>query len=91
MPQCVAIVSGFIKQDPFRCEVCWHVNLWHYRPSNPNPNPSPNSRIAVAGVWSNLEISGKEVGFVPGWFFSECCLVHIAHGCRICRQGVTVR
>ena len=54
VPQCVAIVSGFPKLNPFRCEVCWHVNLWHYRSSN----PSPNSRIAVAGVWSNLEING---------------------------------
>jgi len=54
VPQCVPIVSGFPKLDLFRCEVCWHVNLWHYRSSN----PSPNSRIAVAGVWSNLEING---------------------------------
>ena len=50
----MAIVSGFPKLDLFRCEVCWHVNMRHYRTSN----PSPNGRIAVAGVWSNLEING---------------------------------
>lgn len=34
--------------------VCWHSTLWHYSP----PNPSPNSRIAIAGVWSNPAING---------------------------------
>ncbi len=34
--------------------VCWHSSLWHYSP----PNPSPNSRIAIAGVWSNPAING---------------------------------
>ncbi|MFT5376907.1 MAG: ectoine hydroxylase-related dioxygenase (phytanoyl-CoA dioxygenase family), partial [Candidatus Latescibacterota bacterium] len=34
--------------------VCWHSTLWHYSP----PNPSPNSRIAIAGVWSNPTING---------------------------------
>ena len=35
--------------------VCWHSSLWHYSP----PNPSPNSRIAIAGVWSNPQINGN--------------------------------
>ncbi|NKB69677.1 MAG: hypothetical protein GKR89_21610 [Candidatus Latescibacteria bacterium] len=35
--------------------VCWHSSLWHYSP----PNPSPNSRIAIAGVWSNPAINGQ--------------------------------
>jgi len=34
--------------------VCWHSTLWHSSP----PNPSPNSRIAIAGVWSNPAING---------------------------------
>jgi hypothetical protein len=33
--------------------VCWHSTLWHFSP----PNPSPNSRIAIAGVWSNPKIN----------------------------------
>lgn len=33
--------------------VCWHSSLWHYSP----PNPSQQSRIAIAGVYSNPEIT----------------------------------
>ncbi len=32
--------------------VFWHSNMWHYSP----PNRSAQSRIAVAGVWTNPEI-----------------------------------
>lgn len=43
--------------------VCWHSNLWHYSP----PNPSPNSRIAIAGVWTNPEINGGRVRAMHRW------------------------
>lgn len=43
--------------------VCWHSNLWHYSP----PNPSAMSRIAIAGVWSNLEINGGRVRQMHRW------------------------
>lgn len=33
--------------------VFWHSNMWHYSPSN----RSEQSRIAVAGVWTNPEIA----------------------------------
>ena len=33
--------------------VFWHSNMWHYSP----PNKSEKSRIAVAGVWTNPEIT----------------------------------
>ena len=39
--------------------VCWHSSLYHYSP----PNPSPNSRIAVAGVYSNPAIAEKTPRF----------------------------
>lgn len=32
--------------------VFWHSSMWHYSP----PNKSDNSRIAVAGVWTNPQI-----------------------------------
>ena len=32
--------------------VFWHSNMWHYSP----PNRSEQSRIAVAGVWTNPDI-----------------------------------
>ena len=35
--------------------VFWHSNMWHYSP----PNKSEQSRIAVAGVWTNPEIVRK--------------------------------
>ena len=35
--------------------VCWHSNLYHYSPVN----TSPNSRIAVAGVYTNPSIIAK--------------------------------
>ncbi len=43
--------------------VCWHSSLWHYSP----PNPSPNSRIAIAGVWTNLAINGGRVRAMHRW------------------------
>ncbi len=35
--------------------VFWHSNMWHYSP----PNKSDQSRIAVAGVWTNPDIVKK--------------------------------
>jgi hypothetical protein len=43
--------------------VCWHSSLWHYSP----PNPSPQSRIAIAGVWSNPQISGNFIRPLNRW------------------------
>ena len=43
--------------------VCWHSSLWHYSP----PNPSANSRIAIAGVWSNPKINGGKFRKLTRW------------------------
>lgn len=43
--------------------VCWHSSLWHYSP----PNPSPNSRIAIAGVWTNPKINAGRVRPLHRW------------------------
>jgi ectoine hydroxylase-related dioxygenase (phytanoyl-CoA dioxygenase family) len=43
--------------------VCWHSSLWHYSPSN----PSPNSRIAIAGVWTNPKINAGYVRPLNRW------------------------
>ncbi|MBT3603523.1 MAG: phytanoyl-CoA dioxygenase family protein [Candidatus Latescibacteria bacterium] len=43
--------------------VCWHSSLWHYSP----PNPSPNSRIAIAGVWTNSEINEGRIRAMHRW------------------------
>ncbi len=41
--------------------VFWHSNMWHYSP----PNKSEQSRVAVAGVWTNPEIAGRNKRFFP--------------------------
>ncbi len=43
--------------------VCWHSSLWHYSP----PNPSPNSRIAIAGVWTNPKINAGRMRPLHRW------------------------
>ena len=43
--------------------VCWHSSMWHYSP----PNPSPNSRIAIAGVWTNPEINRGRLRPLHRW------------------------
>ncbi len=43
--------------------VCWHSSLWHYSPVN----PSPNSRIAIAGVWTNPEINRNRYRNLHRW------------------------
>lgn len=43
--------------------VCWHSSLWHYSP----PNPSLNSRIAIAGVWTNPTINDGRVRPMHRW------------------------
>lgn len=35
--------------------VCWHSNMWHYSP----PNTSDQGRIAIAGVYTNPQITTK--------------------------------
>jgi hypothetical protein len=47
--------------------VCWHSSLWHYSP----PNPSPNSRIAIAGVWTNPEINGGRLRPMRRWAMKQ--------------------
>lgn len=53
--------------------VCWHSSLWHYSP----PNPSSNSRIAIAGVWTNPEINAgrKRANHRWGMKNGEICTI----------------
>jgi len=43
--------------------VCWHSSLWHHSP----PNTSSNSRIAIAGVWTNPIINKNRKREMNKW------------------------